>query len=121
MQLNVPLFYFCIFNSKGNVQADWLQNVSIYNFIYIQNAYDIKPKYIRFLPLLNKPIITAGHPVAWAKFIISVTLAISFKICRSDITSTLNAPVFEDLDLLNYNMDKFSKAIKDKYIPTTII
>jgi len=110
-----------MFNSKGNIQADWLQNVSIYNSIYIQNAYNIKSKYIRFLPLLNEPIITVGQPVAWAKFVIPVTLAIFSKFCRGDVTSTLNALVFEDLDLVNYNMDKLFKAIKDKYIPTTII
>ena len=95
--------------------------MSIYNSIYVQNAYNIKPKYIRFLPLLNEPTITAGQPVAWAKFVIPVTLAISSKLCRGDVTSTPNAPVFEDLDLVNYNIDKLSKAIKDKYIPTTII
>ena len=106
-----------MFNSKGNIQADWLQNVSIYNSIYVQNAYDIKPKCIRFPPPLNKPTITAGQPVAWAKFIILVTLAIFFKLRRGDVTNTLSTPVFKDLDLVNYNMDK----IKDKYIPTTII
>ena len=95
--------------------------MSIYNFIYVQNAYNIKPKYIKFLSFLNKPIITAGQSMAQAKFVIPVILAISSKLCRSDVTNTPNAPVFEDLDLINYNMDKLSKAIKDKYILITII
>ena len=95
--------------------------MSIYNSIYVQNAYNIKPKCIRFLLPLNEPIITAGQLVAWAKFIILVILAIFFKLCRGDIISTLNALVFKGLDLVNYNMDKLFKAIKDKYIPITII
>ena len=59
--------------------------------------------------------------MAWAKFIILITLAISSKLCRGDITNTPNVPVFKDLDLVNYNIDKLFKAIKDKYIPTAII
>ena len=59
--------------------------------------------------------------MAWAKFVILVTLAISFKLCRGDIINTPSTPVFKDLDLVNYNIDKLSKAIKDKYIPITII
>src|SRR6266567_4446219 len=110
-----------MFNSKGNIQADWLQNVSIYNSIYVQNAYDIKPKCIRFLPPLNEPTIIVGQPVAWAKFVILVILAISSKLHRGNVISTPNAPVFKGLDLVNHNIDKLSKAIKDKYIPTTII
>ena len=45
----------------------------------------------------------------------------SFKLCRGDITSTLSILVFKDLDLVNYNIDKLSKAIKNKYILTVII
>jgi len=59
--------------------------------------------------------------MAWVKFIILVTLAISSKLCRGNIINTLNILVFEDLDLVNYNIDKLFKAIKDKYLPTTII
>ena len=59
--------------------------------------------------------------MAWAKFVILVILAISSKLRRGDVISTLNAPVFEGLDLVNYNIDKLFKAIKDKYIPITII
>ena len=59
--------------------------------------------------------------MAWAKFVILVILAIFFKLCRGDIISTLNVLVFEGLDLVNYNINKLSKAIKDKYIPITII
>ena len=59
--------------------------------------------------------------MAWAKFIILITLTISFKLYRSNIIYTLSVLVFKDLDSVNYNIDKLSKAIKDKYIPTTII
>ena len=59
--------------------------------------------------------------MAQAKFIILKILVISFKLYRGDITSTPSVPVFEDLDLVNYNIDKLFKAIKDKYIPTAII
>ena len=59
--------------------------------------------------------------MAQAKFIILITLTISSKLYRSDIINTLSILVFKDLDLVNYNIDKPPKAIKDKYIPTTII
>jgi len=59
--------------------------------------------------------------VAWVKFIILVTLVISFKLCKGNIINTLNAPVFKDPNSVNYNIDKLSKAIKDKYLPITII
>ena len=59
--------------------------------------------------------------MAQAKFVILITLTISSKLYKGDIISTLNILVFKDLDLVNYNMDKLSKAIKDKYIPTAII
>ena len=59
--------------------------------------------------------------MAWAKFVILITLAISSKLCRGDIISTLSALVFEDLDLVNYNTDKLFKTIKDKYILIAII
>ena len=59
--------------------------------------------------------------MAWAKFIILITLAISSKLYRGDIISTLSVPVFKDLDLVNCNIDKLFKVIKDKYIPITII
>ena len=59
--------------------------------------------------------------MAWAKFIILVTLAISFKLYKGNIISTLSVLVFKDLDLVNCNIDKLFKAIKDKYIPTAII
>ena len=87
----------------------------------MQNAYNIKQKRIRFLPPLNKPTIIAGQPVAQDKFIILKILAIFFKLYRGDVTSTLSILVFKDLDLVNYNIDKLSKAIKDKYTPTAII
>ena len=59
--------------------------------------------------------------MAWAKSVILITLAISSKLYRGDIISTPSILVFEDLDLVNYNIDKFFKAIKDKYILTAII
>ena len=59
--------------------------------------------------------------MAWAKFVILITLAISFKLYRGDIINTPSVPVFEDLDSVNYNIDKLSKAIKNKYIPMIII
>ena len=59
--------------------------------------------------------------MAWAKFVILVTLAISSKLCRGDVISTPSTPVFEDLDLVNCNIDKLFKAIKDKYIFMAII
>ena len=93
----------------------------IYNSIYVQNAYDIKLKCIRFLLPLNEPTIIAGQLVAWAKFVILVILAISSKLYKGDIISTLNVLVFKGLDLVNYNIDKLFKAIKDKYIPIIII
>ena len=59
--------------------------------------------------------------MAWAKFVILVTLAISSKPCRGNIINTPNTLVFKDLDLVNCNIDKLFKAIKDKYIPIAII
>ena len=59
--------------------------------------------------------------MAWVKFIILVTLVISSKLYRGDVINTPSVPVFKDLDSVNYNIDKLFKAIKDKYIPTTII
>ena len=59
--------------------------------------------------------------MAWAKSVILITLAISSKLYRGDIISTLSVLVFKDLDLVNYNIDKLSKAIKDKYILIAII
>jgi len=45
----------------------------------------------------------------------------SFKLYKSDIISALSAPVFEDLDLINYNKNEFFKAIKNKYLFIIII
>jgi len=45
----------------------------------------------------------------------------SSKLYKSDIISALSAPVFKNLDLMNYNIDKLSKAIKNKYLPIIII
>ena len=59
--------------------------------------------------------------MAQVKFIILVTLVIFFKFRKGNITNTLSTPVFEDPDLVNYNIDKLFKAIKDKYLPITII
>ena len=59
--------------------------------------------------------------MAWAKFIILVTLTISSKFYRGDIINTPSVLVFKDLDLVNCNIDKLFKAIKDKYIFTAII
>jgi len=59
--------------------------------------------------------------MAWVKFIILVILPMSFKLCKNDIISALSAPVFKDLDLMNYNIDKLFKAIENKYLFITII
>ena len=45
----------------------------------------------------------------------------SFKLYKNNIINAPNALVFKDLDLINYNINKFSKAIKNKYLPITII
>ena len=59
--------------------------------------------------------------MAWAKFIILIILAISSKLYRGDIINTLSILVFKNLDLVNCNINKLFKAIKDKYIPIAII
>jgi len=59
--------------------------------------------------------------MAYVKFIILVILPISFKLYKSDIISALNVLVFKDLDLVNYNINKLFKAIKNKYLLITII
>jgi len=45
----------------------------------------------------------------------------SFKLYKSNITNALSTLVFKDLDLVNYNINKLSYAIKDKYLSITII
>ena len=54
--------------------------------------------------------------MAWAKFVILVTLAISSKPCRGNIINTISVLIFKDPDLVNYNIDRLSKAIKNKYL-----
>ena len=59
--------------------------------------------------------------MAWVKFIILVILFIIFKLYKGNIINALNAPVFKNLDLINYNINKLFKVIKNKYLPITII
>jgi len=44
-----------------------------------------------------------------------------FKLYKSDIINALNTLVFKDLDLINYNINKLFKTIKNKYLPIIII
>ena len=44
-----------------------------------------------------------------------------FKFYKGNIINTLSALVFEDLDLVNYNINEFFKAIKNKYLLIIII
>ena len=45
----------------------------------------------------------------------------SFKLYKSDIINVLNILVFKDLNLVNYNINKLSKAIKNKYLFIIIV
>ena len=45
----------------------------------------------------------------------------SFKLYKDNIINTLSTLVFKNLDLVNYNIDKLSKAIKNKYLFIIII